>query len=82
MSTTAREPLSPWRGAVNDFRDPHLLELTAPVAEIEVRGPNDFILQRHGSNDWQIVGEKFPADADNVQLFIKTLAGLRVADNL
>ena len=30
--TTAREPLSPWRGSVNDFRDSHLLELTAPVA--------------------------------------------------
>jgi hypothetical protein len=65
---------------VDDFRDTRLLELTAPVAEIEVRGGNDFTLRERGSNDWQIVGEKFPADADNVQLFIKTLAGLRVAD--
>jgi Domain of unknown function (DUF4340) len=78
--TTAREPLLPWRGSVNDFRDPHLLELTAPVAEIEVRGPTDFTLQRHGSNDWRIVGETYPADADNVQLYLKTLASLRVAD--
>lgn len=78
--TTAREPLLPWRGSVNDFRDPHLLELTAPVAEIEVRGQTDFTLQRHGSNDWRIVGGKFPADADNVQLYLKALAGLRVAD--
>ena len=36
IATTAREPLSPWRGSVNDFRDSHLLELTVPVAEIEV----------------------------------------------
>jgi hypothetical protein len=78
--TTAREPLSPWRGSVNDFRDSHLLELTAPVAEIEVQGQDNFTLQRQGSNDWQIVGEKFPADAENTQLFIKTLAGLRVAE--
>jgi hypothetical protein len=78
--TTAAEPFAPWRGAVNDFRDPHLFELTAPVAEIEVHGPHDFTLRRSGSNDWQVVGEKFPADADNVQLFIRTLAGLRVAD--
>ena len=79
--TTARESLSPWRGSVNDFRDSYLLELTAPVAEIEVRGQDNFTnftLQRQGSNDWQIVGEKFPVDAENVQLFIKTLAGLRV----
>jgi hypothetical protein len=78
--TTAKEPLSPWRGSVNDFRDSHLLELTAPVAEIEVHGQDNFTLQRQGSNEWRIAGEKFPADAENVQLFIKTLAGLRVAE--
>jgi hypothetical protein len=78
--TTAKEPLSPWRGSVNDFRDSHLLELTAPVAEIEVQGQDNFTLHRQGSNDWQIVGEKSPVDADNAQLFIKILAGLRVAE--
>jgi hypothetical protein len=78
--TTAKEPLSPWRGSVNDFRDSHLLELTAPVAEIEVHGPDNFTLQRQGSNDWHVIGEKFPGDAENAQLFIKTLAGLRVAE--
>ena len=78
--TTAREPLAPWRGAASDFRDTRLFELTAPVAEIEVRGQNNFILREQGSNDWKIVGEKFPADADNVQLFIKTLAGLRITE--
>jgi hypothetical protein len=45
-----------------------------------VHGQDNFTLQRQGSNDWQIVGEKFPADAENAQLFIKTLAGLRVAE--
>ena len=97
VATTAREPLSFWRGAVNDFRDPHLIELTlaAPVAEIEVstlrssaatedgRGQTNFAsftLQRHGSNDWMVAGEKFPADAENVEQFIKLLAGFRVAE--
>ncbi len=81
MVTTAKEPLSPWRGSVNYFRDSYLLELTAPVAEIEVHGQKNFTLQRQGSNDWQIVGEKFPVDAENAQLFIKTLAGLRVPES-
>jgi len=80
IMAAAKEPLSPWHGPVNDFRDSHLLELTAPVAEIEVHGPNNFTLRRQGSNDWQMAGEKFPVDAENVQLFIKTLAGLRVAE--
>jgi hypothetical protein len=81
--TTAKEPLAPWRGAVNDFRDSHLLELTAPVTEIEVRGENNstnFTLQLHGSNVWLVAGEKFPTDADTVQAFIRQLASLRVAD--
>jgi hypothetical protein len=78
--TTAREPLASWRGAEKNFRDTRLFELTAPVAEIEVRGENNFILREHGSNDWQIAGEKFPADAGSVQLFIKALAGLRIVD--
>jgi len=80
VTTVSRDALAPWRGAVNDFRDTRLLELTAPVAEIEVRGQNNFILREQGSNDWQIVGEKFSTDADNVQLFVKTLAGLRIAE--
>jgi hypothetical protein len=78
--TTAREPLVSWRGAVAGFRDMRLFELTAPAAEIEVRGSNHFILRQQGSNDWQIVGEKYPADADKVQLFIKALADLRIAE--
>jgi hypothetical protein len=78
--TTGKEPLAPWRGTVNDFRDPRLLELTAPVAEIAVHGLHDFTLQQQGTNGWKIAGEKFPADTDNVQQFIKLLAGLRVAE--
>jgi hypothetical protein len=81
VMTAAKEPLSPWRSSVNDFRDSHLLELIAPVAEVEVHGPDNFTLQRQGSNDWQVVGEKFPADDENVQLFIKTLAGLRISES-
>ncbi len=45
-----------------------------------MRGQNGFILQQQGTNGWKIAGEKFPVDADNVQLFIKLLADLRVAE--
>ena len=48
------EPLKPWRGQVNDFRDPHLVTLTARVDEVEVRGEDDFTLQRQPSNTWRI----------------------------
>ena len=78
--TTAKEPLSPWHGAVNDFRNPYLLDLSVPIAEIEVQGRNNFTMQRQGTNDWRVVGEKFPVDAGSVQQFIKILASLRVAE--
>ncbi|MGH7977746.1 MAG: DUF4340 domain-containing protein, partial [Limisphaerales bacterium] len=80
--TTPVQTLSPWMGAVNDFRDPYLLELTAQVAEIEVTGPgtNHFLLLRDGPNHWTIPGETFPVDADSVQMFIELLASLRVSD--
>ena len=80
IMTTPKEPLAPWRGTVNDFRDPNLLELTAPVAEIQIQGGNNFILQQHGSNVWAVAGEKFPVDPDLVGIFIRTLAGLPIAD--
>jgi hypothetical protein len=80
---TAKESLLPWRGEWHAFLDPQLFELTAPVAEIEVRGETNsagFTLQSHGSNSWSVVGEKFPADADNVQAFVRTLASFKVVE--
>jgi hypothetical protein len=80
IAATGREPLALWHGSVNDFRDPFLLELTTPVAEIEVRGKNSFTLKQQGTNSWSVVGEKFPADTENVLSYLKTLAGLRVSE--
>jgi hypothetical protein len=82
IMNTARQPLAPWYGTVNDFRDPYLLELTAPVAEIEMIGPgtNDFALQRTQTNGWAIAGASFPVDADNVQTLVQVLASLRVSE--
>ena len=76
-----KDAFAAWRGAVNDFRDPHLLNLTAPVAEIEVDGgKNSFTLQKNGSNLWAVAGEKFPADTGNVQNFLKLLTGMRISE--
>lgn len=78
--TTAKFPLSPWQGTLNDFRDPYLMELTAPVAEIEVHGDFNFSLQSHGTNKWNVVGEKFPVDAAMVASFAQSLARLQITN--
>jgi hypothetical protein len=80
VATTEKSVFAAWRAPVNDFRDPHLLEFTAPVAEIVVRGPHDYTLQRQGANGWRLVGEKFPADTESVQAFLQSLGGMRVAE--
>jgi hypothetical protein len=76
---TLKQPLAPWLGKVNDFRDRHLLEPVAP-AEIEIQGEHPVILQQRGSNVWAVAGEKFPTDPETVNVLISTLTGLRVSD--
>jgi hypothetical protein len=81
--TTAQDPLAPWSGSMNDFRDRNLFELTSPVAEIDVSNrfdiTNCFVLQQGpGTNDWKVVGEKFPADPGTVRSFIQALAGMQI----
>lgn len=78
--TTAKEAITPWRGDVDDFRDPHLLAINGSIAEIEVRGANTFTLQRQGTNHWAVAGEKFPLDMENLQMFARLLANLRIAE--
>ncbi len=81
--TTAKDSFNPWHGSVNDFRDTHLVDLTSPVNELEIvvaDSPNHFILQQRAAGGWQVAGETFPVDAENVQTFIKLLAGLKATD--
>jgi Domain of unknown function (DUF4340) len=79
--TAAKDSFTLWHGSVNDFRDPNLVELTAPVNEIALQeNTNHFVLQREGTNEWTIPGEKFPVDSDSVQSLIQVLSQLQVAD--
>jgi hypothetical protein len=77
--TTLKEPLSPWHGTVNEFRNAHLVESAAAANELEVRmakHPGGFTLQRQSSNVWQVAGESFPVDTEMVQNFLKAVGGL------
>lgn len=78
--SVAKESVLPWRGEVNDFREHHLLSFHKPVTGIDVQGANPYSLHQRGSNDWTVVGETFPVDAENVQMFIALLGNLQVAE--
>lgn len=72
--------LAPWRGAsVNDFRDPHLVTLTEPVARIEVAGGGEnFELTRQTNGSWQVRPGDYPADDALVGEFLAALTNLQV----
>ncbi|HEY5043298.1 MAG TPA: DUF4340 domain-containing protein [Verrucomicrobiae bacterium] len=78
--TVASNTFAAWRGTVNDFRDPRLLNFTGPVAEIDVRGTNGFTLKADGANGWRVAGEKFPVDEDSLKEFVQLLANLPIAE--
>ena len=78
--TANKDAFTGWRGTLNDYRDPHLITLSSPPAEIEVQGSHPFTLRQRASNDWAVVGEKFPGDTENVQQLLKLLTSLRVSE--
>jgi len=76
--TVAREPLAPWRAPANDFRDPQLVAITRPAAQIEFRGGEAFTLQRESSNTWRAAGQNFPVDTGLVNEMIQALNKLQI----
>ncbi len=77
--TLPKDPLAPWRAQLNEFRDPHLLVLSGPVENVQVRGEDRFTLQHQGSNQWTIL-PAIPADTDLVNDFLATLTELKVVE--
>ena len=73
------ESLTAWQGFVSEFRELSLIDFSTPAAEVAVSGGSNFILRCQDTNHWTVVGEKYPADLEKVQTFLRQLAGLRVA---
>ena len=48
--------------AVGKFRDPYLVTRQRGVEEIEVRGVENFVLQRVATNSWKLVDSEMPVD--------------------
>jgi hypothetical protein len=76
--TVSKDLLAPWRASVNDFRDPHLLALTAPVETIEVRGQDTFSLLLQTNLSWRVMPQNFPADPVLVRELLSGLIGMQV----
>jgi hypothetical protein len=75
-----KDLLAPWYGLVNDFRDPLLVTLTAPVASIEVHGQDDFSLQKQTNGTWQVLPQDFPADGGLAKDLLSALSSLQIVE--
>ncbi len=76
--TVASDLVAPWRAPVNDFRDSHLLVLTRPADLIEVRGVENFSVERQTNDNWQVLPQNFPADASLVKQLLIGLSALPI----
>lgn len=74
-----REPLTPWRVKPDDFRDRHLLTLDRTVDRIEVRGGEEFALQRQSGDSWRLLPQDLPADTELVEGLLTNLTGMLVS---
>jgi hypothetical protein len=76
-----KDLLAPWYALVNDFRDPLLVKLTAPIASIEVRGQDDnFSVQQQTNDTWRVLPQDLRADADLVKEMLSALSALQIVE--
>jgi len=70
--------LEMWRGPLNQFREPRVVNFAGPVDQIEFTGGEPFALQRTPSNVWRIVQSPLPVDAGLVGDLITALGNLSI----
>ena len=75
-----KDLLAPWYASVNDFRDPLLATLTAPVAVVDVRSQDSFSLQQQTNGAWRVLPQGFPADAGLVKDLLSALSTLQIVE--
>jgi hypothetical protein len=78
--TVPKDLLAPWYASVNDFRDPLLATLTAPVGVIEVHSQDSFSLQQQTNGAWRLLPQGFPADAGLVKGLLSALSTLQIVE--
>jgi hypothetical protein len=78
--TVAAELVTPWRGKLNDFRDPHLVNLHEPVGALEVNAEENFTIQQRTNAAWQVLAQDVPVDAGLVNELIANLGRMQIVD--
>jgi hypothetical protein len=78
--TVPKDLLVSWYASVNDFRDPLLATLTAPVGVVEMRGQDSFSMQQQTNGAWRVLPQGFLADAELVKGLLSALSTLQIVE--
>lgn len=78
--TVERRMIEPWLAPLEKFRDPYLVTRQRMVDEIEVRGTENFTLQRVSSNAWKLVDSPLPMDPGFVGQFLLTFVAAPILE--
>ena len=76
--TVPVEALTVWRQDLNAFRERRLVALPPELAAVELRETNGFTLERTGTNQWRVAGEKFPTDRRATEELLERLNQLEI----
>lgn len=73
-------PLLAWQTAYTNFLDPHMVSVPEQFIDgIQVRGVDEFKLERKADQTWQVVGaQTFPADEQLVQGMLDTFTAAEI----
>lgn len=72
--------LAPWQQGFFAYRDRRFVVVPSGLTGVEWRGRENFTLDRVGTNQWRMAGEKFPVDARHTQEFLDALGNLQIVD--
>lgn len=72
--------LEPWRGSLNDLRDPHLVRLAQPVNEVRVVSDTEFSLVQSTNLEWRVMPMNYPADPVLLTNLLDALTGMRIIE--
>ncbi len=79
--TVAKDLQAPWRASKDMFRDPRVVDQEGPTVSVEVRGDEDFTLQRQGgptAAGWRLAPPQFPLDPGLVNEMLDAISGMRI----
>ena len=69
-----------WRASLDQFRDPHLVALTAPIQEVEVQAGDHYEIRPAKDALWMVEPQNLVADPMVVKELLTTLSEMKIVE--